>query len=417
MLKADVVIVGGGPAGAAIALALARSGIVPIVLEANSSPQMKVGECLPPTINPLLDHFGLTERLRRRNLPSYGNRFVWGSNSIEERDFIFGSTGAGWRLDRANFEEELKQAATEAGAHWHYGRRVVACSRENDTRFILTVKGDGVEAYRSNFVVDATGRSVRLAGSLGARRIIYDRLIAVAGFFDEDAAAPAEDDSFTLVEAVASGWWYSSRLPGGKLIAVYMTDGDLLDHALRQTDGWLALLNKTKYTAQRVCKYSSGDPTPPRILPAQTVRLTTVTGDGWLAAGDSAVAFDPLASHGISMAMGGGYHAALSIIEYLNGRTDALRVYENVIDRSFASYLLMHRDAYLREQRWPRELFWRRRHAPASDERSGNLGLHKYPADQSVVTARLATQDVDVVIHAQEDGANGWQVRGQRNRS
>ena len=182
MFTADVVIVGGGPAGAAIALALARRGISPIVLEAHSAPQMKVGECLPPTINPLLDHFGLTERLRRRgNLRSYGNRFVWGSNSIEERDFILGPTGAGWRLDRATFEDELMQAATEEGARWHYGRRLVACSRERDTRFKLTVKGlDRVEKYRANFVVDATGRSARLAGSLGARRVIYDRLIGVA---------------------------------------------------------------------------------------------------------------------------------------------------------------------------------------------------------------------------------------------
>src|SRR5215510_16571286 len=108
MFTADVVIVGGGPAGAASALALARRGLSPIVLEAHSATQIKVGECLPPTINPLLDHFGLTERLRRRgNLPSYGNRFIWGSNSIAERDFIFGTTGAGWRLDRSTFEDEL----------------------------------------------------------------------------------------------------------------------------------------------------------------------------------------------------------------------------------------------------------------------------------------------------------------------
>ena len=367
MFTADVVIVGGGPAGAAIALALARRGLSPIVLEALSAPPTKVGECLPPSINPMLDHFGLTERLRRSgSLRSHGNRFVWGSNSIEERDFIFGPTGAGWRLDRVTFEDELMQAATEAGACWRYGQRLVACSREKDTRFILTVRGlDEVEKYRARFVVDATGRSARVAGLLGARRVIYDRLIGVAAFFHGDAEAPADEDSFTLVEAVAHGWWYSSRLPGGKLVAVYMTDGDLLDHGLRQTDSWVALLNKTEYTAQRVRKYGVGDPTPPRILPAHTVRLTTVTGDGWLAAGDSAVAYDPLASHGISMAMGSGFHAASSIIEFLGGRNDAMRVYERLIDSSFAHYLLMHHDAYLREQRWPRELFWRRRHAPA----------------------------------------------------
>ncbi|HEU4837760.1 MAG TPA: FAD-dependent oxidoreductase [Pyrinomonadaceae bacterium] len=365
MFTADVVIVGGGPAGAATALALARRGLSAIVLEAHSAPQMKVGECLPPSINPLLDHFGLTERLRRRgNLPSYGNRFAWGSDSVQERDFIFGPAGAGWRVDRSVFEEELMQAAAEAGARWHYDQRLVACSREKEKGFELTVRGlDGVETYRSDFVVDATGRAARLAGSLGARRVIYDRLIGVAAFFDGKVSS--EEDSFTLVEAASSGWWYSSRLPGGKLIAVYMTDGDLLDHtALRETGGWLGLLNKSDYTAQRVRKYGSGDPTTPRILPAHTVRLTSVAGDGWLAVGDSAVAFDPLASHGIAMAMGSGFNAASSIVDYLRGRREALRDYERLIDRAFAHYLVMHHDAYRHEQRWPHESFWHRRHAP-----------------------------------------------------
>jgi flavin-dependent dehydrogenase len=374
MFTADVVIVGGGPAGAATALALARRGLSAIVLEAHASPQMKVGECLPPSINPLLDHFGLSERLRRKgNLPSFGNRFAWGSDSIQERDFIFGPTGAGWRVDRSVFEEELMHAATEAGVRWHSGRHLVACSREEHTRFKLTVKGlNGMETYRSDFVVDATGRAARLAGSLGARRVIYDRLIGVAAFFDGNAGSLSEEeDSFTLVEAVSSGWWYSARLPGGKLIAVYMTDGDLLDHAaMRETSGWLALLNKTEYTAQRVRLYGSGVPTTPRILPAHTVRLTAVAGDGWLAVGDSAVAFDPLASHGIAMAMGSGFNAAARIVDYLSGREDALRVYERLIDRAFAHYLLMHHDAYLQEQRWPHELFWHRRHSPTPGRHS-----------------------------------------------
>ena len=251
-------------------------------------------------------------------------------------------------------------------------------SREKDARFKLTIKGlDAVEEYRSNFVVDATGRNARLAGSLGARRIIYDRMIGVASFFAGDAATPAEEDSFTLVEAVSSGWWYSSRLPGGKLIAVYMTDGDLLDRAvLHSTDHWLALLKQATHTAERVRKYGSGSPSQPRILPAHTVRLTKVAGEGWLAVGDSAVAYDPLASHGIAMAMGSGFNAASNIIDYLSGHDDALRSYEDLIDRAFAQYLLMHHDAYLHESRWSNELFWRRRHGPAlmsdSDTRMTN---------------------------------------------
>lgn len=274
------------------------------------------------------------------------------------------------------------QAATEAGARWCYGRRLVTCEREKDARWKLTVKApDGIETYRSRFVVDATGRSARVAASLGARRVIYDRLIGVAAMFRGvsvyDVAASEEEDSFTLVEAVYGGWWYSSLLPGGKLIAVYMTDGDLIDHAaLRQTGKWLALLNRTSYTLERVRKYGGDITNPPHILPAHTVRLTAVTGDGWLAAGDSAVAFDPLASHDISMAMGSGFHAAAAIVDYLSGNNGALRVYEQLIDRAFALYLLMHHDAYLHEQRWRDQLFWRRRHAPASGANQLHLRTH-----------------------------------------
>jgi flavin-dependent dehydrogenase len=362
MFTSDVVIVGGGPAGAAVALALARRGLSPIVLESEPGPTLKVGECLPPNINPLLDHFGLTRRLRQQgNLPSHGNQFAWGSDSIQERDFIFEAAGDGWRLDRQAFERELMCAAAEAGARWRSGRRLIACSREND-RFELSVKSPrGTETYLTDSIVDATGRSAQLARALGARRFVYDRLIGIASYFQgRDTHAGAEEDSFTLVEAVASGWWYSSRLPAGKLIAVYMSDGDLV--AARRADDWVALLNETKHTVQRACKYD--DPTPPRIVAAHTVRLTRVAGDGWLAVGDSAVSFDPLASHGISMAMGSGFHAASAIVDYLDGRPNALRVYERLIDGAFAHYLLMRHDAYSRERRWPQELFWRRRHAP-----------------------------------------------------
>src|SRR5215218_3828138 len=251
----EVLVIGGGPAGAAVALELARRGLSPLVLEAQPTPRLKVGDCLPPGINPLLNHFGLIDRLRQRgNLATHGNRFAWGSDAIEERDFIFSTSGDGWRLDRQTFEEELMRAAINAGARWRSGRQFIACSTQKDPRFKVVVKGpNGIETYCAAFLVDATGRNARLARALGARRIIYDRLIGVASYFSEDQPRCADEDSFTLVEAVASGWWYSSRLPGRTLIAIYLSDSDLLGLVTTpRTDGWLALLNKTKHTCQLV---------------------------------------------------------------------------------------------------------------------------------------------------------------------
>lgn len=365
---ARVLIVGGGPAGAAVALSLTRAGFTPVVLEAQPGPQPKVGECLPPSANPLLADLGLAEAVGCVGLPSHGNRFVWGSAEPLERDFLFGTAGVGWQLDRRRFEEELAEAAIRAGADWRYGHRVVRCSRGERGRHTVEVKTEGgLRVHQADFVVDASGRAGQVGRLLAGHRVRYDRLVGVVAYIGSahGTNAPAAGSS-TLVEAVAQGWWYSAALPGGKLAAAYLTDADLLGHAPQLEKDWRALLEEAPHTRQRVRQGGDAPSAAPRILSAQTSRAAAVVGAGWLAVGDAAVAHDPLTSYGITAALGSGLHAGAAVGDYLGGRREALLDYARLVDRAFAHYLILHHDRYLGERRWPDSTFWQRRHARAT---------------------------------------------------
>jgi flavin-dependent dehydrogenase len=357
-----VAIVGGGPGGATAAIALAGRGLAPIVLEAQTGPMCKIGECLSPGANALLERLGIKERLSRDgHLPSYGNRSVWGSGTPLDHDFLFGTRGPGWHLDRRRFEATMADAARGAGVDWRYGWRLVKCSRRTGGWDLSVKTPAGFDSLEAEFVVDATGRQARLARQFGAHQIRYDRLTAMAFLLNSQIGGQITD-SFTLVEAVAGGWWYSAALPDARLMVIYMTDSDLIGHgAGGQAADLFELLDDTDHTRRRVSEGGYRPLKKPRILPANSARLSEIGGDRWLAVGDAAMAYDPLSSYGISSAMGAGFYAGSAIADFLEGDPHALTAYTRLIDQTFAQYLIMHCDRYALERRWPDKPFWRRR--------------------------------------------------------
>ncbi|MGF7212774.1 flavin-dependent dehydrogenase [Skermanella aerolata] len=358
--QVDVVVVGGGPAGATAALTLARSGLSVLLVERSTRWPIRTGEGLPPMARPLLESLGLWERFRAAgHLPSSGNRSAWGSSELFETDFIFNPYGHGWHLDRSVFDAMIVAAAEQAGVLRLSATRVAW--EPTAAGGALRIHQDGRElTATARAVLDCSGQAAAIVHRLGARRIHRDKLVAVVALHRPGRGGDV--DSTTLVEAAPDGWWYTALLPGDRRVFVYLTDGDLLDvRAARDVTEWLARLKRTDHLQQIHERFEYKVLVPPTIVPAGSSKLCPAAGDGWIAAGDSAISFDPLSSQGIVTAMSLGQQAALSMLNAWKGDVDAITSYLSTIDRLERDYMARRHRYYALERRWAESPFWSRR--------------------------------------------------------
>ena len=374
-MRADILVLGGGPAGAACAIALARAGLEVTVVEASPGPQAKIGETLPPALRPLLERLGLLASLcADGHRVCHGNRSYWGSEQPTEDDFLRGLHGPGWHVDRVRFEGMLAGRAIDMGVRWLWDHRAVD-ARWADGACTVEVEAPGaLVAVVCRFVIDATGRPARFAHGTGSHRHADDNLVGVAAVVQGDQRAPADQspgdqpaiDSFTQVEAMASGWWYSAPLDGERLVVAFMSDGDLIDPvALRSSAGFLAMLQQAPHTRTRMAAVGRPEhllaDIALRVLPANSSYLQPLAGPGWLAVGDAAVSFDPLSAHGIGSAMTTGYYGACAVADHLRERADAIDAYRQLVVSMYADYRQLLFAHYLAETRFADAPFWRRR--------------------------------------------------------
>lgn len=357
--RADVVVVGSGPGGAAAAITLARRGASVAVVD-RSARHPTLGEGLPPGAMPVLQRLDLWKRfLADDHQRVYGNRSVWSGPAVVDRDFIRSPYGAGWRLDMPRFEAMLADALADAGVAVHAGTRLRTCRREHDGGWTLTFQtGNMAWELECEVIVDATGRARRVARELGAPRWSYDRLVGIVAVLSP-CTAGADHDSLTYVEAVRDGWWYATLLHDGRLAVGFMTDADIAAASgARIATGWEMLLAHTEQIRARVQRHGYRLQEGLRLVAADSSCLRSVGGDGWFAVGDAAGAHDPLSSQGITSALLSGIRAGEAAAE---DSAVGLAWYEQQTRDAYARYLANWLGYYDLERRWPDATFWQRR--------------------------------------------------------
>lgn len=359
MLRADVVILGAGPAGATAALNLAPLQRV-IVVDRLARPAERIGESLAPAARRLLAVMGLWEEfLRDGHLPCYAARSAWGASIPTERDAIADPDGPGWLLDRRRFEEQLRASAAARGAALVTPARVAGLRRRGAGWGLTLVHAGRAVAVDARLILDCGGKASGLLGRFGAKRRRRDRLICSWIY---GTTAGGREGGVVYTESAAHGWWYTAPLPGGRRVLAWHTDADLPGAAPGRDRS--TLLERAGHSPTLTAEIAGADfrgTERPRVIAAHSSALAAAAGDGWLAAGDAALSFDPLSAQGLFNALYTGLAAAEAADRALSGDASAFGDYAASLARIDEAYRRNLNAWYWLERRWPNQEFWRRR--------------------------------------------------------
>ncbi|KAF8556692.1 FAD/NAD(P)-binding domain-containing protein [Imleria badia] len=328
----DVIIVGGSVAGCATALSVLNSQpeVSILVLDDCDPSAFKIGESLPAVAKQVLAGLcpPILERVSEDNLGEHGvfikctgNASCWDSPSLEETRAITSPFGMGWHLDRAKFDQILRESMMDVSRNRislvKSSFEDVSLAEVDDRWLVLTSSRleDSGMIYGSRWLIDASGRKAVVSRKLGAKTIKEDSLLAFYAVFVRPSITD-DGDHRTLIEACESGWWYSSPLPGNRRVVAYHTDDTdpTVDDA-RQPDGFMNFLHYSTIHISRLISESEYDidvqskTRYPVCTTASSTRTTPLSGivassgARWCAVGDAAMAFDPLSSQGMITAL------------------------------------------------------------------------------------------------------------------
>jgi len=342
----DVIVVGGGPSGAAASGLLSMWGRRVLLLEKEKFPRYHIGESLIPGVMPVIRELGAAKALeelgaQRKN----GVTLIWGP-SPEPWTIRFDEIATNAPVDESAprpYAYEVKRAEFDNMLLTHSRRLGTTVVEEAYVREALfeddrctgvrysPAHSDEVVEVHAPLVVDASGQ----AKFMGRRFDSVDwhqdlKNLAVWTYYQGGSRLAGEDAGNIVVEACPPGWlWmipFSDNTcsvgyvaPSEKFATSDRSPADMLYRQIGETEQIRRLLSGAVEVAQV------------RTAKDWSYTCERMSGPGFLQVGDAAAFIDPLFSTGVMLALKGGSlaaHAAHRILDKPESEPELLQSYE-----------------------------------------------------------------------------------------
>jgi geranylgeranyl reductase family protein len=337
MGNADVVVVGGGPAGASLAFGLARSGVRVRIVDRARFPRPKpCAEYLSPEASRILADMGALELIEQTGAAALSGIHVRAPNgAVIKGDFVADHGFRGFRdrglsVRRETLDAILLDQAHTAGAEVLEGVRVTDVVRGNNGRVIgvhTLVDGERGE-IRAPIVIGADGlRSVVAKRLRLAQTQRWPRRLALVTHYanvrdvGEHGEMHVEHDGYVGIADVGNG------LTTVALVVPASRANEISADRAAFLQRWL--LSKT-HLAPRFAKAERATPVIATGPFASHARRAWAPGAALV--GDAADFFDPFTGEGIYSALRGGEMLAAAVRAALGASS------ERGVDDAFASY-------------------------------------------------------------------------------
>jgi flavin-dependent dehydrogenase len=312
---ADVLVVGGGPGGSAIAIMLARMGHRVRLIEKDSHPRFHIGESLLPMSMPIFDALGVRESVEALGVIKRGADFPSGGGD-GYHVFSFGrSLNPTWpyavQIRRADLDRTLFEAARRAGV------ATLENTQAEEVRFLdeavevlaRNPQGERV-SYHARYLVDASGRDTLLGRLLHLKQPNRrHRSAALYAHFSGVTRRSGEDAGNISIYPAADGWVWVIPLSNGITSIGLVCGPSTLRNRGGDNEGFLrrTLLSNAQLARRMTDARIVGNLT---ATGNYSYQCTAWAGPRWVMVGDAAAFVDPVFSSGVHLALQSAMNAA-----------------------------------------------------------------------------------------------------------